>query len=328
MQAGTVVHADTILMELADAAQVQRDLDARFQLLAAQADYTTLENRLESDRLDQQASAAKLKADAEQAKLRADADDEMARQKVLPEITRRVSRNAADQLESRYQIELDRLRLNRRSIESQLAAQRAKVDALRAQYDLQHNRLTALQVHAGINGVLQQVSVEVGQRVAAGTILAKVVQPSRLKAAVKIPETQARDIQLGQTARIDTRNGVVPGRVVRIDPAAQSGTVTVDIAPDSPLPAGTRPDLSVDATIELQRLTNVLYVAKPLRAEENERSSIFRLDRSETTAHRIAVKFGKSSLNAIEVVQGLKEGDRIIVSDTSAWDGYDRIRVD
>lgn len=328
VQPGTVVSADTIVMELADPAQVQRDLDARFQLVAAEADYATLKDRLESDHLNQEAAAAKLKAEAEQARLRAAADDEMARQHVIPDLTRRLSRNAADELANRYRIEVERLRLNKQSIQTQLAGQQAKVDALRAQYALQQNRIGALHVRAGIAGVLQQLSVEVGQRVAPGTILARVIQPSRLKAAVKIAETQARDVQLGQPALIDTRNGAVPGHVIRIDPAAQNGTVTVDIAPDAALPKGARPDLSVDAAIELERLINVLYVGKPVHVDEGTKGSIFRLDATQTLAQRVTVKFGRDSVTSIEVVDGLKEGDRIILSDMSRWDAYDRIRLE
>ncbi len=328
VQPGAAVGADTIIMELTDPAQVQRDVDARFQLLAAEADYASLKNRLESDHLDQQAAAAKLKADAEQARLRADADDEMARQQVLPELVRRLSRNAADETGNRYKIQVERLRLDAESIRTQLAAQKAKVDALRAQHALQQSQLSALHVRAGIPGVLQQLSVEVGQRVSPGTILAKVVEPGRLKAAVRIPETQARDVQLGQAAIIDTRNGIVPGRVIRIDPAAQNGTVMIDIAPDGVLPKGARPDLTVDATIELERLTNVLYVAKPVHAEEEARGSLFRLDAAQTSAQRVGVKFGRSSVTSIEIVEGLHEGDRIILSDTTRWDDYDRIRLE
>jgi HlyD family secretion protein len=328
VQPGMIVNADTIVMELADPAQVQRDLDARFQLVAAEADYATLKDRLESDQLSQEAAAAKLKGDAEQAGLRADADDEMARQNILPVLTRRLSRNAADELVNRNGIEVERLRLNKRSIQTQLAGQKAKVEALRAQYSLQQSRLDALHARAGIAGVLQQVSVEVGQRVAPGTILGKVVQPSSLKAAVRIAETQARDVQLGQSALIDTRNGAVPGHVVRIDPASQNGTVTVDIAPDAALPKGARPDLTVDGTIELERLTNVLYVGKPVHVEEETKGSIFRLDGAQTSARRVTVRFGRGSVTSIQVVDGLKEGDRIILSDMSRWDAYDHIRLE
>lgn len=327
LQPGTPVSANTVVVELTDPEQVQRELDAHFQLLAAEADYSSLKNHLASEQLDAQAAAAKLKAEAEQARLRADADDELAQQKVLPELSRRLSENAAEELANRYKLEIARLQINRQSIRTQLAAQEAKVDAIRAQYALQQNRLSALSVRAGIEGVLQQVNVEVGQRVTPGTILAKIIQPGRLKAAVKIAETQARDVQRGQKALIDTRNGVVPGHVIRIDPAAQNGTVTVDIAPDGTLPRGARPDLSIDGMIELERLSNVLYVAKPVHVEDEAKTSIFRLDPTEAFAERVPVRFGRSSVNAIEIVAGLKEGDRIILSDMSRWDDYDRIRV-
>jgi HlyD family secretion protein len=328
VQPGTIVGADTIIMELADPAQVQRDLDARFQLIASEADYASLKNRLDSERLDEQAAAAKLKADCEQARLRADADDEMARRGILPELTRRLSRNASDELANRYTVEVERLRIDRESIRTQLAAQNARVDGLRAQYELQQNRLSSLHVRAGIAGVLQQVSAEVGQPVTPGTILAKIVQPARLKAALKIAETQAKDIQLGQIALVDTRDGIVPGHVIRVDPAAQNGTVTVDVGPDGALPKGARPDLTVDGTIELERLSDVLYVGRPVHAEEGGSGSVFRLDSTQTTAKRVSVKFGRSSFSTIEVVDGLKEGDRIILSDTSQWDGFERIRLE
>ncbi|HEV2722032.1 MAG TPA: HlyD family efflux transporter periplasmic adaptor subunit [Thermoanaerobaculia bacterium] len=326
VQPGSVVTPDTVVLELTDPAQVQRDLDARFQLIAAEADYASLKNRLESDQLDQQAAAATLKAEAEQARLRADADDEMARQGVLGELARRLSSKAAEELAGRHKVQQERLVINSKAIETQLAAQKAKVDALRTQYALQQNRTSALHVRAGIGGVLQQVSVEVGQRVAPGTSLAKVVQPGSLKAVVKIPETQARDVQLGQPALIDTHNGAVAGHVLRIDPAAQNGTVTVDIAPDQALPKGARPDLGIDATIELQRLANVLYVSKPVRAEEDAKGTVFRVDGA--TAQRVNVKFGRSSVTSIEIVEGLREGDHIIVSDTSSWDRHERIRLE
>ena len=326
-QAGTAVQPDTVIMELADPEQVQRELDAKFQLVAAQADYESLKSRLESDHLDEEAAAAKLEADYEQAKLRADADEDMAHRGILPELTRRVSRNAADELENRYKLEEQRLKLNRQAIDTQLAAQKAKVDQYRAQYALQQNQLAALHVRAGIAGVLQQVSAEVGQRVTAGTVLAKVVQPSQLKAALKIAETQAKDIQLGQKAAIDTRNGIVAGHVIRIDPAAENGTVTVDVGLDGALPKGARPDLTVDGTIELERLADVLYAQRPVHAEEEQSGSVFRLDPSGSTAEKVKVQFGRSSVNSIEIVGGLKQGDRIILSDMSQWDDYDRIRL-
>jgi HlyD family secretion protein len=328
VQAGTEVQADTIILELADPAQVQREADTKFQVVAAEADYASLRNRLESDHLDEEASAAQLKAEYDQAKLHADADEEMAHRGILPEITRRLSRNAADELGKRFELQTQRLSINRSAMDTQLAAQKAKVDQLRAQYQLQRDQLSALHVRAGIAGVLQQVNAEVGQRVAAGAILAKVVQPGRLKAALKIAETQAKDIQLGQKAAIDTRAGVVAGHVVRIDPAAENGTVTVDVAIDGALPKGARPDLTVDGTVELERLPDVLYVQRPVHASEEEAGTVFRVDASQKTARRVNVKFGRSSVSAIEVVQGLEKGDRIILSDLSQWDDYDTLRLE
>ena len=324
-QAGTVVGRDTLILELADPAQVQRALDARYVLEAGEADLVSLRNRLASDQLTQKATAAKLKADLEQARLRAAADDELAAKGVLPELTRRLSRNAADELQNRYTIESERLRINAVSMQSDIAAQEAKVAQLRAQSRLQEQQLASLQVRAGIDGVLQQVSVEVGQRVAPGTILAKVVQPSQLKAQLRIPETQARDIAHGQAAEIDTRNGVVRGHVIRIDPASQNGSVTVDIGLDGPLPRGARPDLTVDGTIELERISNILYVERPVHVQEQSAGVVFRL--GPDGAARTRVRFGRGSVTTIEILDGLEEGDRVITSDMSAWDEFERVQV-
>ena len=324
-QAGTVVQRDTLILELADPAQVQRALDARYVLEAGQADLVSLRNRLASEQLTQKATAAKLKADLEQARLRAAADDEMAAKGVLPELTRRLSRNAADELQNRFEIESERLRINAVSMKSDIAAQEAKVAQLRAQAQLQQQQVASLQVRAGIDGVLQQVNVEVGQRVAPGTVLAKVVQPSQLKAQLRIPETQARDIAHGQIAEIDTRNGIVRGHVIRIDPAAQNGSVTVDVGLDGPLPRGARPDLTVDGTIELERMGNVLHVARPVHIQEQSTGFVFRLGPGGAT--RTRVRFGRSSVTTIEIIDGLSEGDRVITSDMSAWDEFERVQV-
>ncbi|MFP5247482.1 MAG: efflux RND transporter periplasmic adaptor subunit, partial [Thermoanaerobaculia bacterium] len=256
---------------------------------------------------------------------RASADEEMASKGVRPDLTRRLSRNAADELESRYQLETERLASNELSARSELAAQEAKLGRLRAEAELQRQQLEALRVRAGIDGVLQQVSVEVGQRVAPGTMLAKVVQPAQLEARLRIPETQARDVSLGQRASIDTRNGIVPGHVIRIDPAAQNATVTVDVALDGPLPRGARPDLGIDGTIELERMTNILHTSRPADAQEHAEGTVFRVDGNE--ARKVKVRFGRSSVTAIEILDGLREGDRVITSDMSAWSGFERVRL-
>jgi HlyD family secretion protein len=324
-EAGTVVRADTTLLELADPAQVQRALDARYLVAAAEAELVSLRNRLRSTALDERAAAARVKAEYEQARLRANADEEMAAKGVLPELTRKLSRNAADELKSRYALDAERLRIDELTARSELAAQEAKVAQLRAQSQLQQEQLAALRVRAGIDGVLQQVSVEVGQRVAPGTMLAKVVEPTRLKAQLRIPETQARDVSLGQPASIDTRNGVVRGRVVRIDPAAQNATVTVDVALEGPLPRGVRPDLTVDGTIELERMANILHSGRPVNAQEQAQGTVFRVDGDRAT--RVRVRFGRSSVTSIEILDGLREGDRVITSDMSAWEGFERVRL-
>jgi HlyD family secretion protein len=325
-QAGTAVAKDTVILELSDPTQVQRTLDAGYLLQAAEADLISLRNRLHSEELNEKAATARLKAEYDQAQLRAAVDEELAAKGVLPDLTRRLSRNAADELQNRYQLESERLRINAVSVRSQIAAQQARSEQLRAQSRLQQQQLASLQVRAGIDGVLQQVGVEVGQRVAPGTVLAKVVQPTQLKAQLRIAETQARDIALGQIAAIDTRNGIVQGHVTRIDPASQNGTVTVDVGLDGPLPRGARPDLTVDGTIELERMTNILYVGRPVHAQEQMSGPVFRIGTNEAT--RTNVRFGRASVTTIEIVEGLREGDRIITSDMSAWDDFDRVGIE
>jgi HlyD family secretion protein len=322
---GTAVRRDSVILELADPTQVQRTLDARYLLQAGEADLVSLRNRLHSQELTDQADAARLKAEYDQARLRADADEELAAKGVLPELTRRLSRNAADELENRYRLEAERLRGNSVSMQSDLAAQRAKLEQLRAQARLQEQQLASLHVVAGIDGVLQQVNVEIGQRVAAGSALAKVIEPQRLMAQLRIAETQARDVALGQAAAIDTRNGIVTGHVMRIDPASSNATVTVDVRLDGPMPRGARPDLNVDGAIELERMDDVLYVARPMNAQENATAAVFRVNGLRAT--RVRAKFGRSSVTTIEVLGGLAAGDRIITSDMSAWDEVDRVEL-
>lgn len=325
VEAGTAVQADTIILELTDPTQVQRALDARYVLEAAEAELVSLRHRLRSATLNERAAAARIKAEYEQARLRANADETMAAKGVLPDLTRRLSRNAADELESRHKLEAERLESNDLSARSELAAQAAKVARLRAESSLQQQQLAALRVRSGMNGVLQQVSVEVGQRVVPGTMLAKVVRPTDLKARLRIAETQARDVTVGQRASIDTRNGVVPGHVIRVDPAAQNATVTVDVALDGALPRGARPDLTVDGTIELERMTNIVHAGRPVNAQEQAEATVFRVDGDRAT--KVRVRFGRSSVTAIEIVRGLREGDRIITSDMSAWDRFERVRL-
>lgn len=323
---GTQVTADTVILELSDPQETQAMQDAEWQLRAAEADFLSLRAQLESQRLADEAAAARLEAEYSQAKLRAETDSELARQGLLSSINLKLSQSAAAELEKRWKLEQQRLRSNHSMIESRLAAQRAAVEQRRALYALRRGSVDSLQVRAGIDGVLQQTAVEIGQRVTPGTNLARVVEPTRLKAELRIAETQARDIQIGQNASIDTRNGVVPGVVSRIDPGVTDGTVTVDVRLEGALPRGARPDLTVDGTIELERLANVIYVGRPVHARELSAGSIFRLD-GEGHALRVPVQFGRSSVNAIEIVKGLEPGDQVILSDMSSWDEVDRVKL-
>lgn len=327
IEPGTVVNPDTVIFILSNP-ELERDaLDAETQLKAAQAEYENQRVQLESQRLNQRAQAATVRADYQQARLQAEANEALAKQGLISDLTLKVSKNRAEELQARDQIEQKRLEIGLAAIKAQMSVQQARVDQLKALYELRRKQLGSLRVRAGMHGVLQQLAVEVGQQVTQGQNLARVADPSRLKAQVKIAETQAKDIQIGQRAEIDTRNGVIPGHVIRIDPAAQQGTVTVDVALDGELPKGARPDLSVDGMVELERLTNVLYVPRPASAPENGTISLFKLLPSGKEAVRVPVKLGRSSVSTIEVLDGLQAGDTVILSDTSAYDSYSRIRL-
>ena len=328
VQPGTRVEADTVLIELSNPEVELRALETESQLRAAEAAYNELRIRLESQRLDQQAIAARVQAEHQQARLRADADDELAREGLVADLNRKISRSTADELANRVGIEHQRLAIARQAIAAQLQVQAAEVDQRRALARMRRGQLLGLKVRPGLAGVLQQISVEVGQQVTPGTNLARVAQPERLKAVIRVPETQARDLQLGQPASIDTRNGVVAGRVARVDPGAQNGTVTVDIALEGALPRGARPDLTVDGTVDLDRLTDVVYVGRPAQGQPESQFSLFRLEPDGTHASRVAVKLGRASVTAIEILDGLAPGDQVILSDTSAWEKHDRIRID
>ncbi|HEX9204233.1 MAG TPA: HlyD family efflux transporter periplasmic adaptor subunit [Vicinamibacteria bacterium] len=325
--AGTPVKADTVILELSNPELELQALDAESQLRAAEAALTELKVRLESQHLDQEAAAARVKADFHQAKLRADADGELSKNGLIADINLKVSQVTAEELVNRNRIEQKRLEISDEAIRAQMAVQEAQVEQRRALARLRRRQFLDLKVRAGLDGVLQQLPVEVGQRVTPGTPLAKVAQPEKLKAVVKIAETQAKDILPGQKAIVDTRNGVIDGHVARVDPAAQQGTVTVDIALDGALPKGARPELSVDGTIELERLEDVLYVGRPAQGQAESMVGLFRLDEGGKEASRVTVKLGRASVNTVQVLSGLEVGQRVVVSDTSAWDAFDRIRL-
>ncbi len=327
LQPGTAVKPDSIIIEMSNPELELAALEADSRLRAAEAQYTELKVRLESQRLDQQAAAARVQADYKQAKLRADADGELAKDGLIADITLQVSKVTAEELSNRNLIEQKRLEIAGEAVAAQLAVQQAAVEQQRALARLRRSQVQALRVRAAIEGVLQVVPVEVGQSVTPGTNLARVAQPGKLKAVVRIAETQAKDVQIGQKATIDTRNGVVPGRVMRVDPSSQNGTVGVDLSLEGPLPKGARPDLSVDGTVELERLENVLYVGRPAQGQPESLVGLFRLETGSGEANRVRVRLGRASVNTVEIVEGLKEGDQVVLSDTSAFDAHDRIRL-
>ncbi len=326
-QPGIEVTVGTVLMELSNPTLQQVALDAEYQIKAAEADLNNLRVKLESDRMSQQAAAATVQAEYNQAKLQLDTDEALAKEGLIPTLTIRLSRVKVQELANRYRIEQQRLGIGSQATKAQVAAQQARIDQIRALARLNRGQVASLRVIAGTSGVLQQVSVEVGQQVTPGTNLARVADPSSLKAALQIAETQAKDIQLGQPVAIDTRNGVVAGRVQRIDPAVQQGTVTVDVKLEGNLPQGARPDLSVDGTIELERLENVLYVGRPAFGGTDSTIGMFRVEDEGRSAVRVPVRLGRSSVNTVEILEGLREGDEVILSDTSQWDNFNRLQL-
>jgi HlyD family secretion protein len=324
---GTKVEPESVVLELSNPELEMQALEAESQARAAEAQYTELKVRLESQNLDQRAAAARVKAESKQARLRADADTELAANGLIAGLTLKLSQSAAEELEHREGIEQQRLGIAGQAIEAQLRVQQAEVEQRRAQARLRRSQVEGLRVRAGIEGVLQLVPVEVGQQVTPGTNLARVARPDRLKAVIRVPETQARDVVPGQRAVVDTRNGVVEARVVRVDPAVQNGTVTVDLTLLGELPRGARPDLTVDGTIELERLTNALHVGRPAMGQPQSTVGLFRLTKGTNEAVRVRVRLGQASVSTIEIVEGLEVGDEVILSDTSAWDSADRIRL-
>lgn len=325
---GAKVEPNTVVMDLVDPTVQQELLDAQLQLKAAQTDLMNVRAKLDSDLMTQKAGAATVRADYNQAKLQAQTDKSLYDLGVISGLTYNASKGKADELTTRDSIEKERLTVNEKAIATQVAVQQTKVAQAEALLALKQKQQDALSVKAGISGVLVDLPHQVGEHVAPGTTLAKVVQPDQLKASLKIAETQARDIQIGQPSEIDTHNGVIDGKVMRIDPAVVNGTVTVDVELDGTLPQGARPDLSVDGTIDLDRMANVLYVGRPAFGNENSTISLFKLSPDGKTAVRVPVKVGKASVNAIQVLEGLQSGDTVILSDMSRWDNTDRIRLE
>jgi HlyD family secretion protein len=324
---GTAVAADTVILVLSNPTQTQATLEAEQQLKAALAQLTSLRVQIQNGVLSQEAAATGVAADLRQATMQAESDAELGREGLVSPLTAKLSAVRAENLVTRNQIEQRRLTEMRGSVDAQLAVQQAEVDRVRALVGLRRSQLNQLQVRPGIAGMLQQVPVEVGQQVGPGTNLARVADPQHLKAQLKVAETQAKDIVIGQVASIDTRNGLIPGRVARIDPAVQNGTVTVDVALEGELLRGARPDLSVDGTIELERLADILFVGRPAYGQEQSVISLFRVDPDGVTCVSTKVTVGRTSVNTIEVKAGLKAGDQVILSDMSQFDAFDRVKL-
>jgi len=310
LRPGAVVKPDSIILELSDA-QLQRDmLDAEYQLKALEADYVNLKVQVNSELMNQKAAGAAVRSEYEQSKIQHEVDQRLHEQGIGADVTAKLSKVREEQLAIRVQLEDERTQIAGESMKARLEAQQAHVEQQKALFQLRRGQVEALHVRAGISGVLQLIPVEVGQHVTPGTNLARVADAKKLKAEIRIAETQAKDVAIGQKATIDTRNGVANGHVSRIDPSVQSGTVTVDVAIDDPLPQGARPDLSVDGTVELENLKDVLYVGRPVHGQEDSTIGIFKIIDDGSEAVRVNVKLGRSSVNTIEIVQGLKVGDR------------------
>jgi HlyD family secretion protein len=335
---GTTVNPGTVIMELSNPTLTEAMVGAEFDLKQAEANLADLNVTLQSTTFDKQAAAAQVNADYNDAKLNADKDQQLAKLGLIPDLDVRLSQSKADNLQFRSDLEKKRLGIISEQTKAQLDAQKVKIEQLKAVYELKKQQVDRLHVRAGVTGVLQQLGnassaagtappLEAGQNVTAGSILAKVAQQDRLKAQVKITETEAKDIAIGQPASIDTRNGVIPGKVTRIDPAAVNGSVLVDVALTGALPAGARPDLSVDGTIDIERLADVVYVGRPTVGQPHTTATMFRYDSDGKTATRVTVKLGRASVSTIEVLEGLKVGDKVILSDMSAMDSHDRIRL-
>jgi len=329
---GARVQADTVLVELSNPDVMQSAFDAESLVKTAEADLANLRVQLDSQKLTQRSAVATAQANYSSAKLDLEVNDELAKAGLIPAITLKQSKATAEELASLLEIEEERLKISADATAAQLVAQETKLTQLRGQLELKRQQVQALKIRAGVDGVLQRLGdltnpLQEGEQLPAGALVARVAEPAHLKAAIKIAETQAKDVQLDQIAEVDTRNGVIPGHVIRVDPAVENGTVTVDVALDAPLPKGARPDLSVDGTIELERLEDVLYVGRPVQGQPESLIGLFKVIEGGRAAARVQVKLGRTSVGAVEIVQGLQVGDTIILSDMSQWDAFERVRL-
>jgi HlyD family secretion protein len=329
---GATLHTNDVLMTLSNPDMDLAAVDLEWQIKQAQANEENTRVTLETQQLAQKALTEQVKSDMEQAQLQADRDSQLTKLGLKSDLDTKLSVAKWQELKGRYALSKEELDISDQSIKAQMDAQKVGVEKLQAAYNLKKQQVDQLTIRSATNGTLTQLGtaampLEVGMRVAPGTILAKIAQPNKLKATLKIPETQVKDVAIGQAASIDTRNGIIPGHVSRIDPAAVNGTVDVDVTLEGPLPLGARPDLSVDGTITLERLADVVYVGRPVIGQPGAKITLFKLDADGKEAQRVPVTLGRSSVNNIEVVDGLKVGDQVILSDMSAQDAYNRIRL-
>ena len=327
LQAGVEVDPYTVIVELSNPQLEQQAVDAEFQVKAAEADEENLKVRLESDTMTQKAAIATINSEYSQAKLQLDADEVLAKQGLVADLVLKISRVAVQDLANRLKVEQERLVVSSKSTRAQLNASGSRLQQLRALAQLRRQEVEGLKVRAGTGGVLQQVSVQVGQQVTPGFNIARVADPASLKAVLRVAETQIKDVRIGQPVVVDTRNGLIQGTVSRIDPAAREGTFEIDASLIGPLPQSARPDLSVDGTIELERLKDVLKVGRPAFGQAFQTIGMFVLTPDGREAVRTSVKLGRNSVSTIEILEGLKEGDQVIISDTSTQDSYDRILI-
>ncbi len=329
---GATLHTNDVLMVLSNHDMELAAKDLEWQIKAAQANLVNLRVQLQTQQLAQKATTEQVKSDMEQAELQSDRDSQLTKLGLKSDLDTKLSVAKYEELKGRYALSKEQLDISDKSIQAQMDAQKVEIEKLQAGYELKKEQVDQLVIRSGTDGTLTQLGatatpLEVGMRVAPGTILAKIAQPNKLKATLKIPETQVKDVAIGQVASIDTRNGIIPGHVSRIDPAAVNGTVDVDVTLEGPLPQGARPDLSVDGTITLERLANVVYVGRPVVGQPGAKITLFKVDPDNKGAERIPVSLGRSSVNNIEVLDGLKVGDQVILSDMSSQDQYNRIRL-
>jgi HlyD family secretion protein len=325
---GQEVNPDTELLELSNPDVQLEALESERQLTVAQGDRVNMRTSLETTRLNQEGNVAAAKSAYLDAKRNAEASSDLARKELISSMEASRAQDRVVELQTRYEVEEKRLAVMTAATDSQLRLQDAQVSRLRAVVDFQRERIRSMKVMAGAHGVLQELPLEVGQWAQSGAVLARLVEPGRLKAVLRIPETQAKDLTIGQPAAIDTRNGIVKGAVARIDPAVQNGTVTVDVRLEGEMPRGARPDLSVDGTIQVERLDNVLHVGRPAYGQANSTVGLFKLAADGREATRVNVRLGRTSVNTVEVLGGLQPGEKVIISDMSRWDGVDRVRVE